>query len=76
MLDYIRLSEVKVKAAILRKYETNSKDAAIKALNDYIYNNPSKIYDIHHKKMEELTKSVFQEYYNCEAEMIGKSHDG
>lgn len=76
MLDYIRLSEIKIKTAILRQYETNSKDVPIKALNDYIYKNPRKIYDIHHKKMEELTKSVFEEHYNCEVEMVGKSHDG
>lgn len=76
ILDYVRLSEIKVNTAILRKYNTNSKDIPIKVLNEYIYKNPDKLYDIHHKKMEELTKEIFKEHYNCEVEMVGKSHDG
>lgn len=26
--------------------------------------------------MKELTQEVFKEHYNCEVELVGKSHDG
>lgn len=76
MLDGIRFSELKIHTSVLRKYDDSSKLVPIKALSDYIKKNPERIYDIHHKKMEELTQSIFREYYCCDVELVGKSHDG
>jgi restriction system protein len=74
--DGIRLSEIKIHTAILRQYDVNSKIIGIDILSEYIKKNPDRIYNIHHKKMEELTQAIFKEYYNCEIELVGKSHDG
>lgn len=76
MNEGLRFSEIKIRTAVLRKYELGDKHIPIHILNDYIQKNPEKIYGIHHGKMEELTQSVFREHYNCEVELVGKSHDG
>ncbi|WP_460293783.1 restriction endonuclease [Clostridium tertium] len=76
MLEGVRFSEIKINTSILRKYDDNSKVVPIKALSEYIKKNPEKIYGIHHKKMEELTQSIFRECYSCDVELVGKSHDG
>ncbi len=76
MLEYTRLSELNINTAVLRKYNLSDKMIPIELLNNYIRKNPDKIYNIHHKKMEELTQSVFKEHYNCEVKLVGKSHDG
>lgn len=76
MNEGLHLSDIKVRTAILKKFELGDKLVPIQTLNDYIRKNPERIYGIHHKKMEELTKAVFEEHYNCEVEMVGKSHDG
>jgi len=76
MNEGLHLSDIKVHTAVLKKFELGDKSVPIQTLNDYISKNPEKIYDIHHKKMEELTKAVFEEHYNCEVELVGKSHDG
>lgn len=76
IIDGIRLSEIKINTAILRKYDVNSKAIGVDILSEYIKQNPDKIYEIHHKKMEELTQAIFKEHYNCEVELVGKSHDG
>lgn len=72
----VRFSELKIHTSILRKYNNSSKSIPIEALNKYIKKNPEKIYNIHHKKMEQLTQSIFREYYSCDVELVGKSHDG
>lgn len=72
----VRFSEIKIHTSVLKKYDDSSKIVPIKALNDYILKNPEKIYGIHHKKMEELTQSIFREHYSCDVELVGKSHDG
>ncbi|VDN46700.1 conserved protein of unknown function [Petrocella atlantisensis] len=76
MLDYTRLREEKFKTAILRKYNVDDKSIPITSLEKYIQKNPEKIYNIHHKKMEELTQSIFREHFNCDVELVGKTADG
>lgn len=66
----------KINSAILKKFDVESKNVPINILRDYIFNNPDKIYDIHHYKMEELVGSIFKEHYNCEVHHVGKSADG
>lgn len=61
---------------ILKSYDLTSRTVPISVLNDYIYKNPEKIVDIHHRKMEELVSSVFSDFYHCEATVVGKSSDG
>lgn len=76
IMDGIRLSELEIHTSILRKYDEASKNIGIEILRDYIKQNPDKIYKIHHKKMEELTQSILREHFDCEVELVGKSHDG
>lgn len=76
ILDGIRLSELKITTSVLRKYEIDDKNISINVLSKYIKDNPDKIYNIHHRKMEELVQSVLKEHYDCEVKLVGKSHDG
>lgn len=50
MLEYTRLSELKIHISILRQYNLNSKEISIQVLNNYIKENLYEIYGIHHKK--------------------------
>lgn len=61
---------------ILKTYDDSSANIPIHVLNDYIFKDPDKIINIHDKKMEELVASVFGDFYNCEAKVVGKSSDG
>jgi hypothetical protein len=76
MLEFTRLQETKIRTAILKEYEISDKNVPIITLENYIRKNPDKIYHIHHKKMEELTQSIFSDFYNCDVELVGKSADG
>lgn len=76
IIDCIRARNLEIKTAILRKYDVDSKHVPIQILNDYISKKPDRIYSIHHKKMEELVQTIFSNFYNCEVELVGKSHDG
>ncbi|CEO35524.1 Restriction endonuclease [[Clostridium] sordellii] len=68
--------EVEVNSALLRSFEVGSKEVPIEILRRYICDNKDKVYNIHHKKMEELVGSIFKEHYNCDVHLVGKSHDG
>lgn len=68
--------QLDINSAILKKFETNSKLVPIEILRSYVQNNKDEIFNIHHKKMEELVASIFREHYNCEVEVVGKSNDG
>lgn len=61
---------------ILKSYNLTSLTVPIAVLNDYIYKNPEKIVNIHHRKMEDLVASVFKDFYHCEVTVVGKSSDG
>ncbi|WP_309137796.1 restriction endonuclease [Paenibacillus peoriae] len=45
-------------------------------LSEYINKNPDKVYEIHHRKMEELVGAVFGEHYSCEVHHVGRAVDG
>ncbi len=68
--------DLTVTSGVLRKFAIDSKQVPVDVLSMYILKNPDKIYEIHHKKMEELVGSVFKEHYNCEVHYVGKSNDG
>lgn len=74
--ESLKIWEVEVNSAILRKYEVGDKSVPIEVLKDYIVENPDKIFSIHDKKMEELVASVFREHHNCTVEIVGKACDG
>jgi hypothetical protein len=65
-----------IHSAQLKKFEIGARDIPIKTLRSYIEENPNKIYSIHDKKMEQLVASVFRDFFQCEVEEVGKSHDG
>lgn len=68
--------ELSVNSGMLKAFEIGSISVPIEMLRKHIQKNKNNIYDIHHKKMEELVGSVFKEHFNCEAHVVGKSSDG
>lgn len=74
--DGLRATSLRIDRGILREYDIASKEIPINILNNYIKKNPDKIFGINDKKMEELTKSVFRDFYDGEIKIVGKSHDG
>lgn len=68
--------QIEVSNAILRTFEIGSNLTPIMSLRNYLESNKEKVFEIHHKKMEELVASVFNEHYKCEVKIIGKSSDG
>jgi restriction system protein len=62
--------------AILRSFVPNDLYLPLDVLLRELKRRPEIIHDIHHRKMEELVKSVFEDYLSCEIEYCGASHDG
>ncbi len=73
--DYHRYTMKKVKG-VLKIFSVEDYKIPLETLNDEIKKNPEILHSIHSKKMEEVVKFVFQNYYNCEIHHCGKSHDG
>ncbi|MGK5006042.1 restriction endonuclease [Janthinobacterium sp. LB2P70] len=65
-----------VRSAVLKKYDLSSKDLPLTVLQQHLREKYEDVIHIHDKQMEKLVQSVFAEYFNCEVEHIGKSHDG
>lgn len=68
--------ELSINSATLKKFDIGSNSIPIDTLQKYIQNNNDEIFQIHHKKMEELVGSVFKNHYNCDVHHVGKSSDG
>jgi restriction system protein len=68
--------ELTVNSAILREFEVGSNQVPVEVLKSYINKNEHEIFNIHHKKMEELVASIFRDHYSCEVQIVGKSNDG
>ncbi|WP_061036303.1 MULTISPECIES: restriction endonuclease [Vibrio] len=68
--------DLTINSGSLRKFEVGSNEVPIEILQRYLQDNASRIYDIHHKKMEQLVGAVFKEHYACNAHVVGKSNDG
>ncbi|MCG9703056.1 restriction endonuclease [Vibrio natriegens] len=68
--------ELTINSGSLRKFDVSSQQVPINILKRYLQDNASRMYDIHHKKMEELVGAVFREHYACDAHVVGKSNDG
>ncbi|MBF0417958.1 MAG: restriction endonuclease [Magnetococcales bacterium] len=62
--------------AVLKTTTIDSASIPLDALEDYLKNNPDKVYNIHYKKMEELACSIIREQYMCDVQLCGRSHDG
>jgi restriction system protein len=65
-----------IDSAIIKKYNIESKDIPIKALNKYLSKNYDDIFKIHHKKLEELVGDVLSEHFLCVAHVVGQANDG
>ena len=68
----LRATSLEVTRAVLREYNLNSNEIPIDILNNYIKKNPSRLYGINDKKMEELTGAVFKDFYDCEILLDGE----
>ncbi|MDM8161479.1 restriction endonuclease [Labilibaculum sp. K2S] len=68
--------QLDINSAILRSFEISSNEVPILSLRTYLTQQNEKIFEIHHRKMEELVASVFREYFACEVKIVGKSCDG
>lgn len=60
----------------LKKFTVGDKNVPIHTLRSYLETNEEKIYSINDGRMEELVASVFREHFQCDVEVVGKSHDG
>jgi hypothetical protein len=65
-----------VRHAILRRFDPADSLLPVDALRKALVGNPDLIDDIARVKTEELVKSVFADYFDCEAKLVGQSHDG
>lgn len=61
---------------IIKSYNINDKTIPIDILNNEIKKKPELLYSIHSKSFELLTCDVFSDFYQCEVQHCGKSHDG
>jgi hypothetical protein len=64
------------KHGILKSFAPEDIEIPIKVLRNEIKKNPKILYKIHPHNMEKVVQSVLSEYYDCEVEHCGKSHDG
>lgn len=62
--------------AILRRFAIDSLEVPISLLRSHLRNNPEHIYKIAPNRMEVLVQSVFSEFFHCNVEHCGRSHDG
>lgn len=67
---------LEIDSAILRSFNIDSTKIPIQILQEYLAKKNDDIYQIHHKKMEELVASVLGEHFSCEAHLVGKTNDG
>lgn len=68
--------QLEVDNAILRTFKINSNKIPVLSLRNYLTSKNDKIFNIHHKKMEELVASVLKEHFDCDVDIVGKSSDG
>lgn len=76
VVDGIAASDLQIVSATLRTFDTGERSIPIQVLSQYIGEHPDKIYSIHDKAMERLVQSVFRDFFLCDVELVGKSHDG
>lgn len=77
IIDGICASDVEYSSAILKSYNEDSIDVPVKALREYISQNPEVIYKINAHKMEDLVRSVFSDFFpSCAVKKFGQTRDG
>lgn len=62
--------------SILRTFDPTVEELPVRTLQEYAKKNPDVLYSITYRNMEELVKSVFQNFYKCYVHHIGKTGDG
>ncbi|WP_081673790.1 restriction endonuclease [Pseudomonas cremoricolorata] len=65
-----------MESAILKSYDLSSRYVPIEAIRKYLVENFGDVIHIHDRNMERLVQSVFREYFTCDVEHVGRSHDG
>ena len=61
---------------ILKSFDVKDTNLPIQALRSELKKRQDILYNMHHKKMEDLVASVFSDFYGkCKAYVCGKSHD-
>lgn len=71
-----RIRDVDIKHAILKSYALEDVSLPVTTLRRVLNSKTDYIYEIHPQKMEELVQSVFEDFYDCQVEHCGRSHDG
>jgi restriction system protein len=71
-----RIRDIDVKHAILKSYDPQDVSLPVNTLREVLGSRTDYIYEIHPRKMEELVQSVFSDFYDCQVEHCGRSHDG
>lgn len=61
--------------AVLRSFNPRDQELPVEVLKEHLKRHPQTLYSIHPTKMEKLVQSVFSEFYDCEVEHCGRSHD-
>ncbi|PXY01864.1 hypothetical protein DF185_04225 [Marinifilum breve] len=68
--------QLDVNSATLRRFDVSSNEVPILSLRAYLTQQNDKVFEIHHRKMEELVASVFKDHFSCEVKLVGKTNDG
>lgn len=65
-----------VLGALVRTFRVDDLRLPLDCLQKELTQNPRLMHYIHPRKMEELVQGVFSDFYACEVEHCGRSHDG
>jgi len=71
--DYERICHNR---ATLKEFDVQSQVIPTETLKREVTKNPKLMYQISPHKMEDLIQQVFKDFYHCDVEHCGKSHDG
>jgi hypothetical protein len=71
--DYERICHNR---ATLKEFDLQRHVIPTETLKREVTKNPKLMYQISPKKMEDLIQQVFKDFYRCDVEHCGKSHDG
>jgi restriction system protein len=61
---------------IVKRFDLSFSRAPLSNLREVIKRDPSLLYKISPRKMEEMVKYCFEAHFGCEVEHCGRSHDG
>ena len=62
--------------SVLREFDLSHIELPLISLNLELARKPQILYNVHHKKFEELVADVFKDFYDVDVSVIGKRGDG